>query len=65
MIQTLARSSSEKTQVDQNQLMIHTVPCYFLFALLGTFSNELKIKYGLMKEWGSVAFRSKLQKGVH
>ena len=32
MIQTLARSSSEKTQVDQKQLTIHTLRRYFLFA---------------------------------
>ena len=41
MIQSLARSSSEKTQVDQKKLMIHTLPRYFLFALLGTFSHVL------------------------
>ena len=49
MIQTLARSSVEKTQVDQKQIMIHTLPRYFLFALLGTFSHELQIKDGSME----------------
>ena len=29
-IQTLARSSSEKTQVDQKQLMVHSILCLVL-----------------------------------
>ena len=41
MIQNLAPSSSEKTQVDQKQILIHTLPRYFLFAILGTFSHVL------------------------
>ena len=40
IIQTLAFSSSEKTQVDQKELMIHTLPRSFLCALLGTFSGS-------------------------
>ena len=41
MIQTLAGSSTKKTQLDQKQLMIHILPRYFIFAFLVTFSHEL------------------------
>ena len=41
MTKTLARSRSEKTQVDQKQIMIHDLPRYFFFALLLTFSHVL------------------------
>ena len=44
MIQTFARSSSEKTQVDQKQLMIQTLPRCFPCGLLGTYSRFHRVK---------------------